>query len=328
MRVLVRSLALLAGLLLISFVLPRALPGDPLDAMVQGGGQDTPFVLSPESRRQLSAYYGLDRPLPAQVGHFLFETARGDLGFSISYGRPVGRLILERLPWTLLLVGLSLFAAGLLGSGLGLLAAWRNRSPGIRRLGVFLLLTGSLPDFVTGILLILLLGVWLPVLPVAGATTMFQACGGILPALACGADILSHAALPVLTLALVQLPAFFLLMRAAALAELGQPYILAARARGLGALAVAVRHVGRNAALPIITMLGLRLGALLGGVVVVETLFAYPGLGQLTYQAALARDFPVLQALLLLGGLAILVINAGADVVRRRIDPRLRPEAA
>ena len=328
MRALIRSLALLVGLLLITFALPRALPGDPLDAMVQGGGQDTPLVLSPQTRAQLSAFYGLDRPLPVQLGHFLMETVHGDLGFSISYSQPVGRLILDRLPWTLLLVGLSLLAAGVLGSGLGLLAAWRHRSPRIRGLGAFLLLAGSLPDFVTGILLILLLGVWLPLLPIAGATTMFQDCGGFLPALACGADVLNHAALPALTLALVQLPAFFLLMRAAALAELGQPYILAARARGLGPLAVAVRHIGRNAVLPIITLLGLRLGALLGGVVVVETLFAYPGLGQLAYQAALARDIPVLQALLLLAGLAILLINAGADVVRRRIDPRLRLEAA
>jgi peptide/nickel transport system permease protein len=134
--------------------------------------------------------------------------------------------------------------------------------------------------------------------------------------------------LPALALTVVQLPAFFLLMRAASLGELGEGYIVAARARGLRERTIAVRHVGRNAVLPVITLLGLRLGTMLGGLVVVETLFAYPGLGQLTYQAALARDFPVLQALFLLGGIAIVLINALADLMRKSIDPRLRLEPA
>jgi peptide/nickel transport system permease protein len=320
-RVLLRTLALLTGLLLISFALPRALPGDPLEALADGGGQDTALALTPETHAHLLAYYGLDRPLPEQAVRFFQQTLHGDLGFSISFSRPVSQLILDRLPWTVLLVSLTLLIAGVAGCGLGLLVGFRTGKHG--RLSAGLVLVGSLPDFVVGIALILGLGVLVPLLPTTGATTAFESCGGA-AALGCAADVLAHAALPVLTLVVVQAPAFFLLMRAAALGEVGQAYIVAARARGLTERQVATRHVGRNAVLPIITLLGLRLGTMLGGVVVVETLFAYPGLGQLTYQAALARDFPVLQALFLLGGAAILALNAAADLLRRRIDPRLR----
>jgi len=325
MRSAIRYLLLLVALFAISFALPRALPGDPLAALASGGGQDALLVLTPQAHQQLLAYYGLDQPLPHQALRFIGEMIRGDLGYSISASQPVTRLILDRLPWTLLLVALSLVLAGVFGCAAGLLAGYRHGR--YERLSAVLLLVGSLPDFVVGIGLILLLGVLVPILPTSGAATSFADCGGLAIG-GCAADLAAHAALPVLTLALVQLPAFFLLMRAATLGELGQSYITAARARGLTERRVATRHVGRNAILPIITLLGLRLGTLLGGVVVVETLFGYPGLGELTYQAALSRDFPVLQALFLLGGVAILALNALADLWRRRIDPRLRAEPA
>ncbi|GAC1481946.1 MAG: ABC transporter permease [Candidatus Dormibacteria bacterium] len=325
MRILARYLLLLTALFAISFGLPRALPGDPLANLTSGGGQDAMLALSPLARQQLLSYYGLDQPLLSQAAHFLAQTMRGDLGFSISFTRPVTQLILDRLPWTLLLVLLSLLLSGVVGCAAGLAAGFRRRRH--QRLSAGLLLVGSLPDFVVGIALILLLGVVLPVLPTSGAASPFEACVGI-AALGCAGDVLGHAALPVLALTVVQLPAFFLIMRAATLGESGQPYIVAARARGLRELQIATRHVGRNAVLPVITLLGLRLGSLIGGVVVIETLFAYPGLGQLTYQAALARDFPVLQAVFLLGGIAILLINASADLMRRGIDPRLRLDPA
>ena len=325
MRTAIRYLLLLVALFAVSFALPRMLPGDPLTAMPSGGGQDAPLVLSPQAHQQLLAYYGLDQPLPDQALRFIGEMVRGDLGISISASQPVTRLILDRLPWTLLLVALSLVLAGVVGCAAGLIAGYRHGR--YERFSAGLLLVGSLPDFVVGIGLILLLGVLLPILPTSGAARSFADCGGLAIG-GCALDVVAHAALPVLTLSLVQLPAFFLLMRAATLGELGQGYITAARARGLTERRVAARHVGRNAILPVITLLGLRLGTMLGGVVVVETLFSYPGLGQLTYQAALARDFPVLQAVFLLGGIAILALNALADVWRRRIDPRLRAEPA
>lgn len=321
MRGLARYLLLLLALFAISFALPRALPGDPLQNLSVGGGQDALLTLTPEAHAQLMAYYGLDQPLLVQAVRFAAQTFRGDLGFSISYTRPVTQLILDRLPWTLLLIGVSLLLAGLLGSVAGLWAGYRRGRN--QRFSIGLLLVGSMPDFVVGIVLILLLGVMLPVLPTTGAASPFEDCRGF-ALLGCTADIARHATLPALALTVVQLPAFFLLMRAASLGEVGLAYVVAARARGLREREIAIRHVGRNAILPVITLLGLRLGTMLGGIVVVETLFAYPGLGQLTYQAALARDFPVLQALFLLGGIAIVLINALADLVRRSVDPRLR----
>jgi peptide/nickel transport system permease protein len=316
---------LLLALFAISFALPRALPGDPLQNLAAGGGQDAQLALTPEAHAQLMAYYGLDQPLLVQAGRFIGQTLHGDLGFSISYTRPVTQLILDRLPWTLLLIVVSLLLSGVLGCVAGLWAGYQRGRH--RRFSTGLLLVGSLPDFVVGIALILILGVMVPVLPTSGAASPFTYCGGS-ALLGCAADVGRHAMLPALALTVVQLPAFFLLMRAASLGELGEGYIVAARARGLRERTIAVRHVGRNAVLPVITLLGLRLGTMLGGLVVVETLFAYPGLGQLTYQAALARDFPVLQALFLLGGIAIVLINALADLMRKSIDPRLRLEPA
>lgn len=328
MRALLRFLLLLAALLLLSFALPRALPGDPLTPVSAGNGQDAPIVLSAQTRARLMAYYGLDQPLPQQFAHFLSATAHGDLGYSISFNRPVVRLLADRLPWTLLLVGCSMLIAATLGSLLGVLSAWQHAERGQQPLAAALLLLGSLPDFVVGIGLILLFAVSLPLLPLSGARTPFQSCAGPAGLAGCTADVARHAALPVLTLAAAQLSAFFLLMRAATLGELGQPYLLAARARGLDERTVALRHAGRNAVLPVISLLGLRLGALLGGVVIVETLFGYPGIGQLTFQATLARDFPLVQPLVLLGGVAILLLNTAADLLRERLDPRLRLEPA
>jgi peptide/nickel transport system permease protein len=321
MRLVLRYGLLLLALLVISFALPRALPGDPLENLASGGGQDSPIVLSPEAHARLLAYYGLDRPLPVQMANFLGSTLHGDLGFSISLNQPVSRLLLDRWPWTAMLVLASLSLAAAFGCALGL---WAGFNPSrLRVLSAALVLAGSLPEFVVGIGLILAFGVLLPILPMSGGRTPFEPCGGV-NAIACGLDVLQHAALPILTLAIVQLPAFFLVMRAAALGEVGQGYIVAARARGVSEGRIALQHVGRNAILPVLTLLGLRFGLLLGGAVIVETLFAYPGIGALTYRAALARDFPILQAVFLLGGVAILALNAAADLSRHALDPRLR----
>lgn len=316
-----RPLLLLAILLLADFALPRLLPGDPVAAPAAGGGQDAPVALTPEARARLLAYYGLDRPLPAQFGRFLLATARGDLGFSIAYNRPVRALIARRLGWTLFLVGGALALSAVGGSLLGLLAAWRGGRRGAGALDLALLLPGALPEFVTGLALIVAFTVRWPVLPGRGALTPFRECGGAaLPG--CAGDALRHAALPGLTLALAHLPAFALLMRGAARQELGQGYVTVARAKGLREPRVALGHVLRAALAPTLALLGVRVGLLLGGAVVVETLFAYPGLGLLTFQAIGARDYPLLQALFLLAGLVVLLANLGADFLIRRLDPR------
>lgn len=319
-----RPLLLLAILLVADFALPRLLPGDPLAAPAAGGGQDSPVALTPEARARLLAYYGLDRPLPAQFGRFLLATARGDLGYSIAFNQPVGALIARRIGWTLFLAGGALALSAVVGALLGLLAAWPGggrAGAAARATGMALLLPGILPEFVTGLVLVVFFTVWWPVLPGRGALTPFRACDGA-ALLGCAGDALRHAALPGLTLTLAHLPAFYLLMRGAARQELARGYVAVARAKGLGERRVALRHVLRNALAPTLALLGTRAGLLLGGAVVVETVFAYPGLGYLTFQAIGARDYPLLQALFLLSGLAVLVAGLLGDLLLRLADPR------
>lgn len=324
---LARPLIVLGALLLLNFALPRLLPGDPVGTLQAGGGQDTPVVLGPEARAQLLRYYGLDRPLPEQFGRYLLATVRGDLGFSIQFNQPVGLLVLHRAGWTLFLASGALLVAATLGWLLGLLAAWRARSPWSAALGLAALLVGGLPEFVLGLALLLLFAVAWPLFPARGALSPFQDCGGGNLA-GCAADAARHAVLPGLTLVLAHLPAFLLLARGAVLQELRQGYVVVARAKGLSGPQIALRHVARNAATPLLAYLGVRVGLLLGGVVVVETLFAYPGLGQLTFLAVAARDYPLLQALFLLFGLAILAAGLASDLLQARIGPSRRRAVA
>lgn len=320
---LARPLALLGALLVINFALPRLLPGDPVEQLQGGGGQDAPVALSAGARANLLHYYGLDQSLPVQFGHYLLATARGDLGFSIHFNQPVRTLVVHRIGWTLLLAGGSLIIAACLGSLLGFWLAWHARHARSRwsgSLGLIALLGGSLPEFVVGLVLLLVFAVAWPLFPTTGALSPFQRCGGI----GCAGDAARHVALPGMTLALAHLPAFLLLARAAVQQELGREYVTVARAKGLSEPRIALRHIARNAAAPILTYFGVRVGLLVGGVVIVETLFAYPGLGQLTFVAVASRDYPLLQALFLLYGVAIIAAGIVSDVMIARLDPRPR----
>ncbi|MDQ6602121.1 MAG: ABC transporter permease [Chloroflexota bacterium] len=323
---LARSLALLGALLVINFVLPRLLPGDPVEYL-QSGGLDAPVSLAPETRAQLLRYYGLDRPLPVQFGHYLLATARGDLGFSIHFNQPVRALVLHRIGWTFFLAGGSLAIAAGLGSLLGLLLAWHARSRWSTALGLAALLGGSLPEFVVGLTLLFVFAVSWPLFPASGALSPFRQCGAS-GLIGCASDAARHAVLPGLTLILAHLPAFLLVARSAANAEVGRPYVAVARAKGLAEPRIALRHVARNAAAPALAYFGVRVGLLLGGVVIVETLFAYPGLGQLTFIAIESRDYPLLEALFLLFGVAVIAAGLASDLLLARLDPRPQQVAA
>ncbi len=323
LRPLARMVVLLGLLVVVNFILPRALPGDPLSVAVGGGGEDAPLPLSPQARAQLVDYYGLDRPLAEQFARYASALARADLGASIASGRPVSDLIAARVPWSLLLGGSALVLAATLGALLGIRAAWAGGS-GERALTVVLVFLGALPEFVIGLVLVVVFAVALPLFPARGALSPFLQCTGAEALLRCTADAAAHLVLPLLTLALAHLPGFYLVMRASTLAQLPQGYIAAARAKGLSERQVALRHVARNACVPFLALFGARLGFVLGGVIVVESVFAYPGLRQLAFDAVLARDYPVLQAVFLLAGAAVVLGNAAADLAIERIDPRLR----
>jgi peptide/nickel transport system permease protein len=314
-----RSLPHLLVLLLalaINFFLPRAMPGSPLPYIV---GEEA-GRLSPEERQRVLAEYGLERPLWEQFGLYLRRLLQGDLGRSLQNKQPVLQMILERLPWTLLLSGSALLLASGLGLLLGAFAA-RYRGGWLDRAGFAgAVLLDAMPSFWLGMLLIALFAVHWPILPVYGAYTPWANLQGLAWLL----DVGRHLILPALTLTLSSLAGMFLVTRYAMLGTLHQDYIRTARAKGLPERQVIFKHALRNAALPVVTLFMLNLGSLVGGAVVVETVFSYPGLGRLLYEAASARDYPVLQGLLLFFTLSVVAFNLLAELLYPWLDPRTR----
>ncbi len=252
---------------------------------------------------------GFDRPLPAQYLAYLGDLARGDLGGSLVQRAPVSLIIGSRLPYTLALAGGALLVALAAGIPAGIaMAVWRGRAVE-RVLAVVVVAGQSLPSFWSGILLILLFGVTLRWLPTSGAD---GAASLVMPSLALGA---------------VAMSTFARMTRIAVLDELARDYVPAARARGLSFGAAVVRHVLRNAAIPVVTIIALEAGNLLAGAVIVETVFAWPGIGQLAMQSIQSRDFLVVQAVVLFVSLTYVGLNLLTDLAYTAIDPRIRGRA-
>ena len=299
----------------LNFFLPRLMPGNPLALLA---GEDIQ-LLTAAQREQLLHDLGLDRPLPEQYIRYLGNLARGDLGYSFHQKRPIAQIIAERLPWTLLLTGSALLLATLVGGTLGALAAWRRgQRTDLGLLALFLLLE-SLPSFWLGMVLIAVFAVQLKLLPSFGAVTPWVRLEGA----AWLADVLAHLALPLATLTLAQVGRLFLVTRYALLGVLGEEYLRTARAKGLAERQVLFRHAFRNALLPIFTAFMLSLGFTVGGATVVETVFSYPGVGRLLYEAVLGRDYPVLQAGFLVITLSVILTNLLADLLYPLLDPRV-----
>jgi len=304
----------------VNFLLPRVMPGSPLPYLV---GEDV-GSLGSERLAEVRARYGLDESLGRQYLRYLSDLARGEWGVSYQSGTPVTEALLERLPWTLLLVGTSLLAATLFGVVVGALAAWRR---GGRLDGVTLtsaIVVDALPTFWLGMLLIAVFAVQLGWFPTFGATTPAGPTGG----LAYLSDVARHLALPALTLTATTLSGTFLVMRYAMLDVLGEDYVRSARAKGVPERRVLFGHAVRNALLPVSTMVFLHLGVLVGGATVVETVFAYPGVGTLLYHAVLARDYPMLQGAFFLLTVSVVAANVLADAVYPLLDPRVGRRAA
>jgi peptide/nickel transport system permease protein len=231
----------------------------------------------------------------------------------------VSQLIGERLPWTLSLVLTAVVIAAAGGAALGLMAAWRGGTWDRLVVGVCSGLA-ALPEFLVGMALLLALAVGLGWFPLQGGETLFAPAGQTWPATL--GDRLVHLVLPGATLVVANLAAFVLLSRGAIRGVLAEPYLATARAKGLSEWRVALQHATPNALLPVLTMFGMRLGQVLGGAIVVERVFAVPGLGLFTFQAIQTRDYPVLQAVFLLASLGVLLANFVLDVIYRRLEPR------
>ncbi len=288
----------LFGVATLVFVLQH-LTGDPVALMVPEGATAEDIAL-------LRAQFGFDRPLPVQYAEYLWNLAQGDFGISYVQNIPVLDIVASRLPYTLQLSGAALLIALLVGLPVGVVAALnRGRWPEKPALAL-VLAAQSMPTFWSGILLILLFAVTLDWLPSSGA----DAAGSIL--------------LPAICLSGLTMATFARIARNAIVEELGKDYVRAAYARGQTRLSVVLRHVSRNASVPLISITALELANMLAGAVIVETVFAWPGLGLLAVQAIQANDFLVVQSLVLLGAGAYIVLNLLADVLYGVVDPRIK----
>ncbi|MFN2556336.1 MAG: ABC transporter permease [Nitriliruptorales bacterium] len=306
---------LLFALVVLNFALPRVAPGDPIDYLLP---PEQAGALTPEQRDQVLAQFGLDQPVEVQFGRYLAGLARGDLLYSVRYGRPVSQLLAERLGWSVLLVGGAVVVSTLIGTLLGFRSAWRRGTIGDAGVLGGVMLVDSMPAFFVGMLFILLFSVHLGLLPTFGALP---------PGHPTGLALLSQAGqrllLPLATLTLASLGPVYLVARSALVSELQEDYVLMAEAKGLADRQVQ-RHARRNALLPVSTVTLLGLGTLVGGATVVETVFSYPGLGRLIYESVLARDYPVLQGAFLLLAMSVVAANFLNDLLYPVLDPRVR----
>lgn len=296
---LLSTLLVVFGVFCLVFLLIHLIPGDPVDVMLGEGAAST-------DREALRHALGLDLPLAEQFWRYLSGLAQLDLGQSLSTSSPVFELLKERLPATLLLAAVALLIAATLALPLGLMAALRKGGLWDRGSMVLALVGVGLPSFCLGPLLILVFSMGLGWLPVSGREE---------PA---------AIVLPALTLGLGMAAILARMIRASVLEVLHQDYVRTARAKGLSASQVVIRHVLRNAMLPVLTVFGMQLGALLGGAVITETVFSWPGIGSLMVESIQGRDYPVVQGGVMLIALAYVLVNTGTDLLYALLDPRVR----
>jgi len=307
-------------LVVLNFLLPRALPGEPIAAL--GDPEAATYVGDAGTRAAVERYYGLDRPLVPELGRYLTGLVGGDLGTSIQYQRPVSSVLADRLPWTLLLVGSALALATLAGILAGIHSGWRRERPADRLLvGTFLALD-SLPTFFLGSLAAYLLAVKLGWLPLSGARTPFSGSWGPLRQ---AWDVLEHLLLPAGVLALQFVTLQYLVMRSSMVGELGADHLLLGRAQGLSDRNLKYRYAARNAMIPSVTVLGLQVGSSIVAAIFVESIFAYPGLGGLMFNAVGERDYPLMQGCFLALSLLVVTANLVVELTYRRLDPRSAP---
>jgi len=312
------AVASLFFVLVVNFFLFRVLPGDP--ARTLGRGRFSSAAQLAEFRHT----YGLDEPLPRQFVTFLHNTFTGQLGISLRYRVPVGDLIWERLWPTVMLVGTSTILATLIGVYIGMLGAWNRGGPFDRvSTGVTLTLY-SMPEWWLGLLLIAGLAVGIGPLPGLFPTGGLHSTDVDPSSLKGVLDTAWHLTLPVITLTLAYLADYSLVMRSSLLDELGEDYLLTARAKGLRDIAVRRHHAVRNALLPTTTITAINIGFVVSGAITIETVFSIPGLGLLSSEALSIPDYWVLQGAFLVASGAVIVANLGANLLYGLLDPRVR----
>ena len=316
-RRLAASIPTLFLILIGIFVLLQFAPGDTVDAMMaQLGGGDA------ATARELRHFYGLDLSIPLQLGNYLWRLVRLDLGFSSIYGKPVASVILERLPPTLLLMTASLSFAFFFGLLFGVIAARGVNKWPDTLISIAGLIFYATPSFWFGLMAIVVFSIYLQWLPAGG----FEDIGAVQTGLWRTVDIARHLVLPTLTLGLIFLAIYLRIMRASMLEVLNLDFVRTARAKGLDETRVVTRHVLRNALLPMVTLIGLQAGTMLGGSVVVESVFSLPGLGRLAYESVVQRDLNTLLGIVFVSALLVISVIFAVDLIYARLDPRIVAE--
>ena len=308
-RLVVVFLPTLLGISILVFGAMHLIPGSFVDVML-GIGPD----VSEEQRAAIARSYGLDRPLPVQYVVWLGDAVRGDLGRSLRTDEPVAEVIVDRLPATLELALLATLASLVLAIPAGILSAVRRNGVIDALARVVALIGLSIPNFLLGTLLILFVSLRWPVLPTTGFVPLSEGLGANLRSLA----------LPTISLGALLAASIMRLTRSALLEELKKEYLTVARAKGLSGRAAVLGHALRNALVPVVTVIGIQTGYLLGGTVIVEQLFAIPGVGRLALDAVLQRDYPLVQGTTLFIAASFVLVNLLTDLVYGLIDPRIR----
>jgi peptide/nickel transport system permease protein len=315
LRRLLQAVPVVLAILALNFLLLHLAPGDAAQVLAGEAGS-----ASPEYMVQLREQFGLDQPVAARLWLYLKNMLSLRLGFSFRHNMPVLDLILGRLGPTLLLMGVTLVLSVGAGITLGLLAAARVGRASDTLISVLALIAYATPLFWIGLMLIVVFSLKLDWLPTSG----MESVGAFHEGWARVTDIARHLVLPAITLSLFYMALYTRLMRAAVLEQAGMDYVATARAKGLSERRITLTHVLRNALLPVVTMAGVQTGGLLGGSIVVETVFAWPGLGLLAYQSLFARDLNLLMGIFFLSASLVVLVNLIVDLLYTILDPRIQ----
>ena len=305
-------------LILLNFFLPRLMPGGPIEFIE---GQDSEPMLTEAQKESMMAYYGLDQSLLEQFEHYVKGIVTFDFGTSFSHKTGVTNLILEHFSYTVSIVEMAVLLSFIIGITIGLMSAWLYGKRGDRSFMTTMLAIGSIPEFLLGIVFLLVFAVYGAIFPLSGASTPFMTGASWFEELK---DKVWHGFLPVLTLTIVNISSVYLLVRNESIRVLASPYMEFAKMKGLNRRRLLYRHTAKNALLSVFTLLMIRIGLLFTGAIFIETLFSYPGIGKLLQESILSRDYPLMHGLFFIFSSIILFVNMLADYLYPKLDPRIK----
>lgn len=316
-----KKIAMFIGAFLViyifNFFVPRLMPGDPFRYTSAVVGEDMTEAYSEEQLEKLREYYGMDKPLPEQFLDTIKDNLKGEFGQSIHYKMPVSQVILSRMPWSLSIMAVTLLISLLVGILLALISV-RNRRADHILYSLFSAIS-EIPPFLIGLLLLFLVAARVSWIPLSGGITPFARFDTMWEYLK---DLGVHGMLPVLSLCIVTIPGFYFTSRASFLTILRKPYVLQGKAKGLKEYRIRIRYILRNAITPIVAKLFLSVSSVVGGTLLVENVFAYPGIGTIMRESVRYRDYPMIQGVFLLSAIIVLISMFLADILNTSADGR------